>query len=193
VSLSLRCNEPGPATEGLQSARSWRRVAELGVRRCSRFVKHQLPTFLCLSLLFATSAHARLKVVSDPLAAYYGYLVAEHMQSGVSVVETDFDCDGRLDVAITTSAQGHSGADWFIYLRRPDDRFTQVGSVSTKANRFHIAQQKKGVGRLAVMQRAGPGGWARSHVLRGIADFTPQGSRRGCPHSRKANRQDAYR
>ena len=133
-------------------------VVEPGiVRHCSHIVKLQRLTFLCLTLLVAASAQARLPVVSDPLAAYFRNLVSEHTESGVSVVEADFDCDGRIDVAITTMPQGHAGADWTIYLRRADGRFTQLGSVTTKANRFHLTRQKNGSSRLAVMQRAGPG------------------------------------
>jgi hypothetical protein len=41
--------------------------------------------------------------------------------------------------------QGHAGADWVIYLRRADGHFTQVGSVSTKANRFRVAKLKNGL------------------------------------------------
>lgn len=79
-------------------------------------MKYQLPAILCLTFLFAANARAQLPVVADPLAAYFHDLVTEEMNCGVSVVEADFDCDGRLDVAITTSAQGHAGADCVIFI-----------------------------------------------------------------------------
>jgi len=113
--------------------------------------------FLCLTLLFAANVQARLSIVSDPLASFYHRLATDHDESGISVVEADFDCDGRLDLAITQSVQGHAGALWVIYLRRVDGHFTELGSVITKANRFHVTRQKKGLGRLAVMVRVGPG------------------------------------
>jgi hypothetical protein len=44
-------------------------------------MKHQLSALLCLTLLFTASARARLPIISDPLAAYFHYLVSEHRQA----------------------------------------------------------------------------------------------------------------
>lgn len=99
------------------------------------------------------------RIVNDAIAAYYhDHLVAEKLQGNLMVVEADFDCDGHKDFAITNSSErGKSGAWWHIYLHRQDSRFTEIGSVGTKANRFHITATNKGHGRLAVMMRGGSG------------------------------------
>lgn len=111
------------------------------------------------AVVLASEKHDSPHVVSDPIAAYYrDHYAAEPIRGSAFVVEADFDCDGRSDFAISDAAQtGHAGASWVIYLRRPDGRFTEIGDVATKANRFHITRRKDGVGELAVMMRSGPG------------------------------------
>lgn len=100
------------------------------------------------------------RVLRDPLAAWYESVSGENNAEPVtvSVVEADFNSDGRKDLAVTDSRMGGTGgALWTLYLSRPDGRYTEVGNVTTKSNRFHISRLNKGVGRLAVMTRGGPG------------------------------------
>lgn len=98
------------------------------------------------------------RIVSDPLAAYFHYLVSEDLEGSVSVVHADFDCDGILDVALTNSNdRGSGGEGWTIYLHRTDGKFVEVGRVGTKAARFRITRRKAGVGRVAVQWRWGGG------------------------------------
>ena len=113
-----------------------------------------------LSLTAIASEKTRTpRIVADPLGAYFHqYYAAEPINGSVMVVVADFNCDGLSDFAISDRAQvGKSGTSWIIYLRRPDGRFNEIGEVETKNNRFRIIREKKGLARLAVMQRGGPG------------------------------------
>jgi hypothetical protein len=108
-----------------------------------------------------------VRIVADPVEAYYReHLVADGMDQEIGglrtfllTVEADFDCDGRLDLAVTDcfEARAKAGAWWSIFLKRIDGKYAGVGSVGTKSNRFKITPSPKGGGDLAVMLRAGPG------------------------------------
>jgi hypothetical protein len=108
-----------------------------------------------------------VRIVADPVETYYReHLVADGMDQKVSglrtflqTVEADFDCDGRMDLAVTSSfeARARVGTWWSIFLSRADGKHAEVGSVGTKSSRFKITPNPKGGGDLAVMLRAGPG------------------------------------
>ena len=106
-------------------------------------------------------------IVADPVETYYReHLVGEGMDNYIGnlptfllTAEADFDCDGKADLAVTScfEARAKAGTWWSIFLRRADGKYTEVGSVGTKAARFKIAPNPKGGGDLAVMLRGGPG------------------------------------
>jgi len=127
--------------------------------------------FLAVTQLFASAGEGEeappVRIVADPVETYYReQLVAEGMDKVIGdrptfllTVEADFDCDGRLDLAVSNAfdAGARSGTWWSIFLSRADGKHAEVGSVGTKSNRFKITPSPKGGGDLAVMLRAGPG------------------------------------
>jgi hypothetical protein len=133
------------------------------MRGSSFAMKPHIP--VVLTVLFclagcASQGKASQRVLRDPVASWFeGASSREDADATtVSVVEADFNCDGRKDMAITDSRMGGTGGSiWTLYLRRPDGRYAEAGDVTTKSNRFHISRLKKGAGRLAVMTRGGPG------------------------------------
>jgi hypothetical protein len=140
----------------------------------SRIVQGIVRLGLALFFLLQLSAFAGdepksppVRIVADPVETYYReQLVDQGMAENIGsrptfllTVEADFDCDGRLDLAVTNSFDvgARSGTWWSIFLSRADGTHAEVGSVGTKSNRFKITPDPKGGGNLAVMLRAGPG------------------------------------
>ena len=108
-----------------------------------------------------------VRVVADPVGTHYReHLVDQGMDENIGnlptfllTIEADFDCDGRLDLAVSDcfEARAKAGTWWSIFLRNTDGKYAEVGSVGTKSARFKITPNPKGGGDLAVMLRGGPG------------------------------------
>jgi hypothetical protein len=112
-----------------------------------------------LSQAQAEDAPTKPRVVADALGDCFRYWRrVEYPSRGLQVLKTDFNGDGLADMAISNPRMtGTQGGWWMLYLRREDGRFTKVGGLVTKNNRFRSTTIKKGTGRLAVMIRGGPG------------------------------------
>ena len=89
-------------------------------------------------------------------------LLAASMQAQVTerpvVIETDFNCDGKKDLALSNGSEwGNAGGDWGIYIRQSDGRFRYAGSAFFHPLAFHIERAGDQTALMTVYQRAGGG------------------------------------
>jgi hypothetical protein len=74
------------------------------------------------------------------------------------MIEADFNCDGRTDLALSDSTLwGNAGGEWGIYLKQDDGRYIYTGSAFFHPLAFHIDKKTDGIGIMTVYHRAGGG------------------------------------